>query len=236
MATTKHIVCLANSKRNRERCVAGRVWVDGQAREWLRPVSGEKGELKSSERQYSDGTEPKLGEVIELSVTAPEGRPDHQRENWHLDSTMKWRRLGALDWSQLRGLAEGDEPLWLNGAARDTNYGRNNRIPVSQTSALETSLRLVYVSQLRLDIQLERPPRAGVQGRKSRVDGEFTLGEFDYRLVVTDPLYDNRGYRQAHEGMHDLGECLLTISLSAGYPSGHCFKLIAGIIERERYE
>lgn len=236
MATTKHIVCLANSKRNREHCVAGRVWVDDQAREWLRPVSGEEGELNRSERRYGDGSEPKLGEIIELSVTVPEGRSDHQRENWHLDSTRVWRRLGVLDWSQLRDLAEGDEPLWLNGAARDTKHGRNNRVPVSQANTLETSLRLVHVPQMRLDVQLERPPQAEVRGRKSRVDGEFTLGKFDYRLPVTDLLYDNRGYRRAHEGMRHLGECLLTISLSAGSPDGHCYKLIAGIIERARYE
>ena len=235
MAATKRFVCLANSKRSGERCVAGRVWVDGQAHEWLRPVSGEEGELKRSERRYGDGSEPKLGEIIELSVTVPEGRSGHQRENWHLDGTKVWRRLGMLDWSQLRSLAEGDEPLWLNGAARDTNYGRNNRIPVSQASALETSLRLVHVPQLRLDVQLERPSRPGVQGRKSRVDGEFTLGEFDYRLAVTDPLYDSRDYRRAHEGMHDLGECLLTISLGARFQGGYCYKLIAGIIERARY-
>lgn len=72
------------------------------------------------------------------------------------------------------------------------------------------------------------------QRGRHRLDGRFRLGGIKYRLAVTDPVYDAI-YQQQAEGGYDLGECLLTISLGEPF-GGFAYKLIAGIIERGRYE
>ena len=33
------------------------------------------------------------------------------------------------------------------------------------------------------------------------------------------------------EGRHDVGECLVTVSLAGAYDDGYCYKLIAAIIK-----
>jgi hypothetical protein len=65
---------------------------------------------------------------------------------------------------------------------------------------------------------------------KRRVQGRFRHAGVEYRLWVTDPIYEAR-FKALPDGEHSLGECFLTISL--GEPFGdECNKLIAAIIER----
>ena len=146
-----------------------------------------------------------------------------------LDRSKPWERLGRVPWRRLAELTEGDEPLWINDASAKTNYGLNNCIFASRMRGLSTSLRFIRVQGLRLYVE-----RDGRNPDHDRLDGRFTLGAHEYRLAVTDPVYEAEcGTRQS--GSHELGECLLTISLGESY-RGRCYKLIAGIIERERYE
>ena len=226
MPETKRIVCLANSRKGGAHCVAGREIVGNRFAGWLRPVGGANGAVAAPDRCYADGSEPRLGDAIELSLRSRERRRDHQQENWLLDRSKRWERLGRVKWSNLAKLTEGDEPLWLNDSASDTAYGQNNCIPASRAHKFSFSLRFIHVQQLCLFVERG--------ARHDRFDGRFTLGADKYRLAVTDPVYEAE-YEEREGGSYELGECLLTISLGEPF-GGRCYKLIAGIIERERYE
>ena len=225
MPVQKRIVILANSRKSASRCVAGLEIRNRRAQDWLRPVDDHKGTVANYHRVYEDGTEPVPGDVASLSLHGPEQRDDHQQENWSLDTSVRWRKDGALTWPQLRSLPMSDEPLWPDQSAGDSNFGIDNRVRLSRARTMSTSLRLIRAPRLQLHI---------VGGRRDRLDGSFRLGSNKYRLSVTDALYE-RMYYTAPPGVVGLGECLLTISLGESF-AGYCYKLIAGIIERERYE
>ena len=96
-AIVKRIVCLANSRKYNERCIAGREQLSGGLPgPWVRPVSArEHEEVSLSERRFSDGGEPLLLDVIDVPVL--EARPKfHQSENWLLDPARPWRLVGRV--------------------------------------------------------------------------------------------------------------------------------------------
>ncbi len=231
MAVTKRVVILANSYKGGEdrRCVAGRELHTDRIGGWIRPDVDATGAVPFSDRSYADGSEPALGDVVLISVRRPMGRQDHQRENWELDSGVRWRQITTVGWRELVQLDEAVVELWDDRMAGDSNYGLNNRVRSVQASQLDSSLRLIRVCDLRISV-VDSEGR-----RKRRVDGEFRFAQVDYRLSITDPVLQDRFSGHA-AGDYDLGECLLTVSLGEPYKDGFCYKLIAGIIERKRYQ
>lgn len=225
MPTTKRIVCLANSRKLSGRCVAG-IEFSGQRRVgWIRPVSArEHEEVSEYERQYQDGSDPRLLDVMNVPLLEP--RPKgYQQENWLLDPDSYWQKVGRLNWGDLHALAEPSGTLWING---DSTYnGTNDRIMLPQAAALRSSLRLVYVERLTLSVFR---PGAAFGNPKRRVQGHFDHAGTHYRLWVTDPVYE-RHYLAQNDGDYVIGESFLTVSLGEPY-EGACYKLIAAIIER----
>ncbi len=220
----RRLVILANSRKGGARCVAGLEIRNRRALGWIRPVDSADGTVASYFRQYEDGTEPRLGDVLTLSLEGPERRSDHQQENHWLDTKIRWRKDGELTWPQLRSLPMTDERLWHDNMASDSGYGLNNRVRLSFAQTMTTSLRLIWVSRLQIEV---------VRSRHDRLDGTFDFAETRYRLSITDPVYELAS-RYQNPGTYELGECLLTISLGASF-AGFCYKLIAGIVERSRF-
>jgi hypothetical protein len=223
---TKRIVCLANSRKLSGRCVAGRVLVDNCAGEWVRPVSARpKEEVSEDERQYEDGGDPRVLDVIEVPLL--EAKPKHcQRENWLLDPNEYWRRVGRLDWCGALAIAENPERLWVNESS--TQAGLNDEISFTTAQGLTSSLVLIHVNALRLHVL--RPGR-DFGNPKLRVQGRFEHRAESYWLWVTDPGVE-RAYKARGEGEYDFGECCLTISIGDEH-EGNCYKLIAAIIPKE---
>ncbi len=221
----RRLVILANSRKGGSRCVAGIEIRNRRAHDWIRPVDGPEGTVANYYRWYADHTEPALGDVLSLSLKQPEQRTDHQRENWWLDTSVRWTKDGALTWEQLCTLPMSVEPLWPDAEAGDTSFGLNNRVRFTSAQSMTSSLKLISVNQLKIDV---------VHGNHKRLDGTFDFAGNSYRLGITDPIYEHM-YQNEPQGSYELGECLLTISLGAPF-AGFCYKLIAGIIERERYQ
>ena len=74
MPSVKRIVCLANSRKLSGRCIAGREFDGRRAGDWVRPVSdSEHEEVSQRERQYEDGSDPKVLDIIDVPLV--EARP-----------------------------------------------------------------------------------------------------------------------------------------------------------------
>ncbi|HEX9876583.1 MAG TPA: hypothetical protein VGC50_08025 [Gammaproteobacteria bacterium] len=224
MAVVKRIVCLANSRKLNGRCVAGIELAAGKRAGWIRPVSDrENEEISEYERQYEDGSDPRVMDVIDLPLLQPRPR-GYQLENWLLDPTQYWIKTGRLDWELLGRLAEPPGPLWIDG--HHTYNGFNDKVPLELASGLTSSLRLVRVDRLMLSVFA---PGEAFGNRKRRVQGRFRNGGIEYRLWVTDPTYE-RTYLARPDGNYEFDECFLTVSLGEPYNNA-CYKLIAAVME-----
>ena len=225
MAVTKRIVCLANSRKLSGRCVAGREWDGSAAGTWIRPVSArEHEEVSEGEREYKDGSDPKVLDVIDVPLLNPQ--PKHyQQENWLLEPESYWAKAGQVDWNELQKLVENPERLWVNGSS--TYSGNNDQISFETAKDLKSSLTLIRVPFLELHVLR---PGKDFGNPKLRVQGRFMHRAQPYWLWVTDPVIE-RIYKARGEGEYALGESCLTISLGDVH-EGRCYKLIAAIIQK----
>ena len=232
MPTVKRIVCLANSRKLSGRCVAG-IEIPHSARptarpsriRWIRPVSDRPTEEVSEyERQYRDGSDPKVLDIVRVPLVARKAR-GYQSENWLLDSTKYWTKEGQFNNHDLLPFIQNEECLWINGYS--TIPGQHDKVPLSLTGKLSDLLRLVLASDLTLRV-IETGCFYG--NPKRRVQGRFTLSSIDYRLWVTDPTYEREFLQRPAGVAHRLDRCFVTVSLSEPF-QGSCFKLIAAIIE-----
>jgi hypothetical protein len=225
VTTSKRIVCLTNSRKLQGRCVAGYEVVDGKPTGWVRPVSDRPHEEVSEyERQYEDGSDPRVLDLIDVVLKEP--RPKgYQQENWLLDPDPYWVRVGRVRWDWLGRLAERSSDLWLTG--HNTYHGANDKIPLEKAGGIRSSLKLVYVDRFELKVF---NPGAAFGNPKRRVQARFLFGSTRYALWVTDPIIE-RAYLAEEDGMHRLGESYLTISLGEAF-NDCCYKLVAAVIQK----
>ena len=228
----KRIVCLANSRKQKERCIAGKeLLADGRPGGWVRPVSDRGDEAVSSfERQYRDHSEPRVLDVIDVPVL--EERPNsYQSENWLLDPhpvypPVFWSKVCRVTLDDLPQFTDPAGPLWTNGHSSDK--GRNDRIPLYLAHALDSSLLLIQVDRLELSTT-KAQSKLRVQGRfLYKLQGRFRYDGREYRLSVTDPIYE-QAYGERPNSSYALDACFLTVSLGAPH-KGYAYKLIAAII------
>ena len=224
MILTKQIVCLANARKISGRFIAGREWSKEGGGNWVRPVSArDNREVSEYERQYEDGSDPKVLDVIVIPLLEP--CPDgYQSENWLLHDGYYWRKAGKCSEVDLPGLVDPTAKLWIDG--HSTYNGVNDKIPITATESLTDSLRFIRVDRLKLSVFA---PGEAFGNSKRRVQGSFEYAGKRYALWVTDPAYELK-YLAKLDGIYELYECFLTISLGEPY-QGDCFKLIAAIIE-----
>ena len=221
--TVRRIVCLANSRKRGGRCVAGKeLRADGKGGSWLRPVSArENEEVSLRERSYANGGDPEILDLIDVPLLNPRPKT-YQRENWLLDPTRRWSRVGQANRADLHRLTDRDEPLWING--HSTHSGRNDRIPVGETAAIDNSLRLIRVDALTVTVSEPARPSADYPILR----GSFNHCGDEYNLRVTDAESENGSVELAYGDYH-VGERYLVISLGEPY-DGYAYKLIATII------
>jgi hypothetical protein len=225
MPRTKRIVCLANSRKLNGRCIAGRELVSGEPGEWIRPVSNrEHEEVSEYERQYEDGSDPRVLDVIDVPVLRSAGHT-YQRENWLLDPDYYWRKTDEISWAELGPLVSPPGPLWVDGDS--TYHGSNDRIAGDHAASLTSSLALIHVDEL--DLHVFAPSEA-FGNPKRRVQASFQHNGVHYALRVTDPSQEGRFLAQPN-GAYRMAECYLTISLAEPF-MGDTYKLVATIIER----
>lgn len=90
MYTVKRIICLANSKKFGERCIAG---IDIPTGQWIRPVyNNEDGSVPRTTRLV-DGKEPELLDIIDIPLAINGKNADFVRENI-LIVPVQWKLQG----------------------------------------------------------------------------------------------------------------------------------------------
>lgn len=228
---TKRIVCLANSKKLAGRCIAGREVIGTTAGPWVRPVSARPSEeVSENERQYQDGSDPKLLDVIDVPLlnAVPHAC---QIENWLLDPGYYWTRVRRASWAELLHFVETPTTLWANG--HRTYHGLHDEIPQVIADALPGSLYLIQVDHVTLHVFA---PSEAFGNPKRRVQAHFSHCGLPYRLWVTDPVIERNLLAQS-DGYYTGGECCLTISLGESFQkndgSSHRYKLVAAIVQRD---
>lgn len=228
MTYTSTIVCLANSRKPGGRCVAGREVTGGRLGAWVRPVSARSGqEISWDERQYQDGRDPSLLDVIEIPMTSPQPQ-HHQTENHLIDPQYYWQKRGSVSWQTTQAAVETvGGPLWVNGFS--SSNGENDRVPEAQAHLLRRSLYLVRPEQLVLHVATEGgdfgPPRRRVRAR-------FLLEGYTYRVVVTDPIVESECLREP-DGDYEVEGALACVSLSEGF-NQYAYKLVAALFTKDR--
>ena len=222
MPTTKRLIILANSRREGGYCVAGIETTRSGRYSWIRPIGSRTGEaLLARERSYDDGQTIALLDVAEVPLIEPRPTPV-QSENWALDTTRPWRRVGTVAARTLDQFLQSSGPLWVNGSSSASGF--NNR--VAESAAVSgNSLALIEVPGLEIE-----PFTHPVTSRK-KVRTRFTWAGTEYVLDLTDPMLEAK-YVGRSERRYDFPAAFLTVSLGSAY-HGYCYKLAAAVIPKE---
>jgi hypothetical protein len=144
METT--VLCLANSKKEGQRCIAG---IDVRTGQWVRPVSRHtpKGEVPLRERQV-DGQEPQPLDLIQMDL-AHEGPTGfdycHAKENRWIEP-FPWTKLGVAGARDLHRYLCQDHQI-LHSRAKYTGPDMFEAKPLVE----RTTLELRQVQHLELD-------------------------------------------------------------------------------------
>jgi hypothetical protein len=220
------IVCFANSRKNGNRCIAGKTWARAGRGRWVRPVSRSAcGALNPALLAYQDGAQPTLMDIVRVPLDGqlPQG---HQRENALSSDDYFWTRTGRLRWPDIGEFI--DEPAQLWTPNHHSGAMLNNRVPVGLATG--SSLQLIKVPVLQLSL-IDAPTPADPYRRV--VAGEFVYHGATYRLSVTDPEMEALCRAQPRPSVV-IAQPVLCVSLGLCFMQYH-YKLIAGVLYEGRF-
>jgi hypothetical protein len=221
MSGEVEILCLANSIKHEQRCLAG-VRLDTGG--WIRPVSSWEGGAL-----FEDQYTTKCGTIVEpldsVRVYFEEYAPlYHQPENWILTDDESWELVSSdLDTRQQLAL---NTALQREGKIFSTE--RNSRSKVDLKDSLSTrSLTLIRPQDPQFYIKSSE-----TGSDQPRVEFHFDGGRYDF--PITDPVWRQRVQKDDIETLPSVDELdndqdvLFTISLGEEY-EGRCYKIVAAI-------
>jgi hypothetical protein len=213
-------ICLANSRKNNGRCVAG-ICTDNQC--WIRPISALDDGKLMHEYIMTNNKEACLLDEIEVDVVEPKPAP-HQPENWLLGSPNTASAIRHLDPLLV------SDPLLFGDQYTCIPYENFLR------QAAQTSLALIEPSTIQWSI-ITNPPNDRRQARC-----KFELGGICYDLPITDPVFEDRASKLdfGNHTCNDVGitstdRVFLTISLAEPFRDQAggcemCYKLVAAVL------
>lgn len=148
----------------------------------------------------------------------------HQTENHLMNHQYCWVRAGRAGWNDaINALDNVTSSLWLNNLS--SYYGLHDHVSEAEANTLASSLLLIGPLNLTLDVGSE----GGKYGPlKRRVRAKFRHNNFDYNLVVTDPVIETK-YFALKDGQYGIETAILCISLAQMWKNT-AYKLVASII------
>ncbi|MER3491021.1 MAG: hypothetical protein C4323_01045 [Mastigocladus sp. ERB_26_2] len=203
------IICLANSKKYGDRCIAG---IEISTGKWIRPVTNLEFGQVPKEMCLVDGEEPKLLDILEILLINT--YPGYELEN-RLIVHGKWQRVGQADIADIIQYCEAEiiYSQWQNS------------VPISFLESLPNqrrTLQLLITTKFQVDYR-----------GNNKWDGfVITAKGQKLKAVITDLSVITK----LNQGITIGNECLVTISLGQPWRKTEfdefaCWKLIAGVIE-----
>ncbi len=233
MTFSKTLICLANSMRHHEHCVAGKEWTDTGPGEWIRPIhSAAKQEISTVDQTYQGGGAPKPGDFFRLTLarSLPEG---NQTENNIIDRSKKWEATGRASWANIKACIDADvEAIWTVGDS--SALGINDKISTKDRRAIKSSLMLVHPEKFVLHVANERNPYTGNTKWTNRA--EFDFNGKTYRFIATDPVMWSKYVEKWQEADYELRDVILCISMMGTNMDEGTTKLVAAVLERNSFE
>lgn len=215
------IICLANSWKRKERCIAG---IDLATGQWVRPVTDTPdGSVPRLTRLVASG-EPALLDLLEIPLAAT--GPDYGIESENrLILPGRWRRVGRVQPRDVLHYCQHDGDI-LHNALHTVSVPYLEALPPPARRSLQ------LVEAVRFSARA-----SGQRNWGSRI-WEGTLVTPRGRTLtarITDPVFAER----LSLGRPPRGRCLVTVSLSMPWrpPDWEgdtpCWKLIAAVIDLE---
>lgn len=215
------LICLANSWKHGDRCIAG---IDPATMTWIRPVSDLEDGRIPAEMRLIKGQEPAILDILDIPLT--DTMPDDLRFACENRSLLPgaWKRVGRAKTTDLFQYPWLRSQI-LHNAKRYVSIYQLCRLPAPERQTLQ----LIYTPELTIQSLWQARGRRKWQGKLLTASGE-TLPA----LSITDPVLIER----LEQGYRPQRPCLVTVSLSMPFcPSATwegdepCWKLIAGIVE-----
>jgi len=217
MSSLKRIVCLANSWKLEERCIAG---IDLETGQWIRPVCDslypQDGRVPESVRT-AEGREPELLDILQISLAESGSNFSFECENLSVMSS-EWKIEGKLTPNQLISYCE-NFPHILHNSWKYVNPSYLKKLPFQQ----RRTLQLVQTSSFSV--------KQGSSGWRGSLKNSY--GNSLKEAKITDPVF----IEKLEAGHKPTGNCLVTASLGMPWAPNDwegeapCWKLIAGVIE-----
>jgi hypothetical protein len=218
------ILCLANSYKHDNRCVAG---ISLGTKQWVRLVGRQvPGCLTLKEASYPDGKEAALLDVFEAELGEKCGSNSHPEDVYVTDQPWRpVRRADAPRDARFIAAYATKGPAILQGCG-DRVYGRK-----IEGSPVEKSLDLVHPEDLWWWIREENGKR-----KNRAVFRAGHVGRTRYDLAVTDPVWLEKLrclpagiYPHTHFFGGSTPKTFLTVSLSEPFDGFH-YKLACGVV------
>jgi hypothetical protein len=213
----RRLVCLANSYKEKGRCVAGieldkkgNPIIENGRHKWIRPVSI-KGHGEILTNLVSDLN---VLDILEIDVT--EECPDkYQSENVFF-SEDSVKSIGVFDKAK------------LSKACEDSKYIFATRYPSLSEEVIEQlSYSLMLVETEVFEVTLV-PNEYSPKHPKPRL--KFSYNNFEYDLPITDPDFLSK-HKANPKVLSKKNKIVLCLSLGVKIPAtGRYYKLVAGII------
>jgi hypothetical protein len=231
---TRRLFVLANSYKNRKRCVAGRVvtWDGNQSHWglWMRPVSRhDHGALSFDEIRLQDGCLPRPLELVDVPIVEREHEPT-QPENWFIDMGKPWKRTGEWGRDIAERVVEEPKSLWVEPGIK------TDRATDAYIRSLPNLQSLYLIRPKDFTIQIQTKTWNGEQHKQQRA--VFLYKRKEYNLSLTDPIaldkYCPNSIHMDDQVIHpNCGDrCLLCVSLTPEFgEQEYHYKVVASVIE-----
>jgi hypothetical protein len=231
----KRIIVMANSIKRQARCVAGievDIGNDLIAIGWIRPVSGEsEGELEPRHMSVAGDLPVNVLDIVDIPLISHANDRIHP-EDWIVDSSQQWKRVGQLDTKMVGTLEDQPSDLWLDSRSHSD---RATAAFLSKRPR-HRSIYLIRPNDFRVEISVEHNKFRDKNQKKTRA--KFSYHNQDYEMSITDPLFTDRYCRKypnagaaativrPKSGDH----CLLCVSLTPMF-NGYHYKVVATVLE-----
>jgi hypothetical protein len=222
MSSLRQIVCLANSWKLNERCIAG---IEINSGKWIRPVCDslypEDGRVPRSVRLIA-GKEPAILDILEIPLADTGNDFEFESENLSV-LPGEWKCVGRFNINDLGKYCSKSTQI-LHNPIKYVNPSDLKNLNFNQ----RYTIQLIQVQSFRVQQKINAKGNQEWRGTIIMANGN-RLAE----ARITDPVF----VEKLNTGHQPQQNCFVTVSLSLPWAPPNwegevpCWKLIAGVIE-----